>query len=209
PAGRRARLGPHAGRKCIPTCRAAGSDRTDCRRSTWGRAPSLSRPTRTGIQRQDLQWACQARASGEPLFLSNKHRLDSDAVGPHRLFVRQSPKFAPRSGWPPIISSAGRGGSQGTTSVRDDVAAPDVDAACPERAVWLLGGGVDGDIGAGPELALVADEVSVDPGIGPDDDLLLTVPIFDRHDLAVDAGDRRVDGRIGHGRVGPIPRPVP
>src|SRR5262249_60167878 len=88
---------------------------------------------------------------------------------------------ADRGGRRPFLQQAAP--PRATTSIRDNVAAPDVDAARLERAVRLLGGGVDRDAGAGPEFALVADEVSVDPGLGPDGDLLLAVLVLYRHHL--------------------------
>ena len=64
---------------------------------------------------------------------------------------------------------------------------PTVMAGGFERAVGLLGGAGDEDLGAGLELVLAAGRVGHDRGLGRDDDLLLAVLVLDRDHLAVDA----------------------
>src|ERR1700692_1131705 len=60
---------------------------------------------------------------------------------------------------------------------------------------------------AGLELALVAGDIGADHGIRADADLLHAVLVFDRENLAVDAGHDGIDGAVRHGRAGAIPRP--
>src|SRR6266545_736694 len=120
------------------------------------------------------------------------------AVTAHPAFAKHEPK--------PVMPAWAQRDNPG--SVRDNVAAADVDAARLERAIRLLRCGIDGDVGAGLELALLADEVGIDAGVGPDDDRLLAVLVLDHQLLAVNARDGGVDGGVGHGGAGPVPRPV-
>src|ERR1700730_2444858 len=92
-------------------------------------------------------------------------------------------------------------------ALRHEVAAADIDARGGVRAVRTLVRRRNRDVGARLELALVADHIVDDRRIGSDDDLLLAVLVLEHDDLAVHAGDRGVDRRIGRRGVGPVPGP--
>src|SRR4029450_13565491 len=95
-----------------------------------------------------------------------------------------------------------------STLVRHDDVTGDIDAVGLVRPVRLLQCPYDGNVGTRLELVAATDHVGTDDGLRRDEDLLLAVFVFHRHDLPVNTRDRGVDGGIRHGGAGPIPRPV-
>src|SRR6266704_4306337 len=79
--------------------------------------------------------------------------------------------------------------------LRHNAVAADVDAACLQRAVRLLGCREHGEPRARLEIALAADLVTDDRRVRRNDDLLLAVLVFDHQRRAIDAGNRRAGGR--------------
>src|SRR6185437_843197 len=91
--------------------------------------------------------------------------------------------------------------------LRRHAADADVDAGSLQRAIRLLLGIVDGDVGARLQLVLAAGHVHTDFCIRADNDFLLATFVRDGHDLTVDAGNGTPRRPVGHGRMGLIPRP--
>src|ERR1043166_348179 len=93
--------------------------------------------------------------------------------------------------------------------LRHEVAAADVDAFRLERAAGCRLGGRDVDVGAGLQIAAGAVQSQQDDGVRHDQDLLLAVLVLDDQHLTVDALHRGIDGGVGHGGAGLVPRAVP
>src|SRR5262249_53597564 len=70
---------------------------------------------------------------------------------------------------------------------RRDAVAAHIDGGRFERAVLLLVGGADEDLGAWFELALVAGNERHDHRLGHDDDLLVAILVFERDFVALHA----------------------
>src|SRR5262245_45913447 len=145
------------------------------RRARQQRAPTRSSARTTRISTAAPAAGAIPRASPRP--------RNSRICWPATSTFRRAARHTRRRG-----AAAAR--SPAADLLRHDAVAPDIDAGGFERAVGLLGRGDDIDIGPGLELVLAADHVSADHGIGPDDDLLLTILVFDRDHLTVDSADR-------------------
>src|ERR1700761_4988281 len=84
-------------------------------------------------------------------------------------------------------------------SARHDAVAADVDPTDVEAAVRLFHGSDHRERRARLERTFIADLVAHDRHIRTDDDLLLTVLVFDGDDRPRDPGDRGADRTVGHG----------
>src|SRR5215470_19251316 len=85
---------------------------------------------------------------------------------------------------------------------RGDAIAANRDRRGLERAVFLLVGAGDEDLGAGLELVLAAGDVGHDHGLGHDHDLLFPVLVLERDLVTMDALHHGRHGGVGHGAVG-------
>src|SRR3954447_20269438 len=77
-------------------------------------------------------------------------------------------------------------------------AASDIDRRRLEGAVRLLGGPHDDDLRTRLDLALLARRIGDDRRLGRDDDLFLSILVFDHDLLAIHAGHRGINGGIRH-----------
>src|SRR5262249_36990203 len=92
--------------------------------------------------------------------------------------------------------------------LRHDAVATDVHARGLQRAVGLLDRTEDRNSRAGLELTAVAGHIGAEGGLRWNDDFLLAILVPDHDFLATHAGNRAVDGRVGHGAARPRPRPM-
>ena len=147
----RARPGSRAARMRSPSGSAGAWDRTDCRKSTSARAPSLRRRVkRRGVTTMILQWPCQSRRGGIlprqfSLLLCVQIRRTSAPLS------RQMPKFSSRLLKKKAATLRSAAANQLQPEIvrrllRHDAVAADVDAAGLQRAVRLLGRGQHGEI---------------------------------------------------------------
>src|SRR5262249_48060033 len=93
---------------------------------------------------------------------------------------------------------------------RNDPVTANTDGGRRPWSIRLFGCFEDDDLGSRLKLAVVAWSVGNNRRVGRNDDFLFSVFVLDQDVLAVDAGHRRLDDRIGHGAARlQIPRAMP
>src|SRR5205085_700093 len=91
--------------------------------------------------------------------------------------------------------------------LRYHFAAPNIDTVGLQRAIRFLECADNCNMRARLEFILIASHISTDDSIGRHYNFLFTILVSDHHHLAIDTGDRLVDGTVGHRTVRPgVPR---
>src|SRR5260370_1773135 len=103
---------------------------------------------------------------------------------------------------PSSVRAEQQSGTQHCRSVRNYAVKADIDAVGLERAIRLLGRGVDADGGARLERARVAHLILNDGRARRDQELLLAALVLDHYGQAVDTGHRVAGLTVRHGAVG-------